>query len=251
MSSGNLILHTTLAIGLLLGANPGDVGAQRKGRISGTVTDAISGDPIADVTVSVHGSDLNIGTDAEGRFLLDSVLPGLVKLRAQMLGYVPITTDYYTVLPDSTIPVSFKLAPLAYEVDGVEVTGLSPEREWRREQSAHVLTKEDLPQQGNILNALQGVVPGVRVSGRHEDTRLSVRGAATDVLYVVDGQVLRPPLQFYIGASEVECVEVRRGYRAVMEYKPSIVGETYSGVVLIWTNGSLGPKPRECMPQDR
>lgn len=223
------------------------LGAQNTGRVTGRIVDAISGDPIPDVVVYVMGSDVTVGTDAHGRYAIDSVMPGLVKFKAQILGYVPIVTDYYTVLPDSTIPVDFRLAPIAYELEGVEITGLSPEREWRRDQSAQVLTKQDLPQRGDILSALHGLVPGVRTRGRHDDTRLVVRGAQADVLYVVDGIVMRPPLTIYISAAEVECVEIRRGYRAVTEFKPSIVGETYAGVVLIWTRGALGARPKECI----
>lgn len=236
-----------VAAGVVSLAQPLDVDAQSKGRVSGRITDAITGDPIPDVVVAVVGSALTVGTDDSGEYLIDSVMPGLVKLQAQILGYVPITTDYYTVLPDSTVPIDFKLAPLAYELEGVEVTGRSPEREWRRVQGAMVLTKEDLPQRGDILSAIHGLVPSVRVRGRRDDTRLVVRGAEADVLYVVDGHVIRPPLQFYISAAEVECVEIRRGYRAVTEYKPSIVGETYAGVVLIWTRGAIGPRPKECL----
>jgi hypothetical protein len=241
-------LYATALAVLALSASGSGTAAQNMGRISGMITDAISGDPIPDVTVFVVGTDFLVGTDDAGRFEIDSVLPGLVKLKAQILGYVPITTDYYTVLPDSTMPVSFRLAPLAYEMEGVEVTGRSPEREWTPHQGGQVLTKEQLPQQGDILNALHGLVPGVRTRGRREETRLVVRGAQADVLYVVDGQVMRPPLQFYIPASQVECVEVRKGYRAVSEYKPSIVGETYGGVVLIWTKGAIGARPSQCMP---
>jgi hypothetical protein len=225
----------------------GDLAAQSNGSIAGRVTDAISGDPIADVVVYVMGSDVTVGTDQDGRYAIDSVMPGLVRFKAQILGYVPITTDYYTVLPDSTLPVDFRLAPLAYELEGVEVTGRSPERVWKRHQGAQVLTKQDLPQRGDILSALHGLVPGVRTRGRREDTRLVVRGAEADVLYVVDGNVMRPPLNFYISAAEVDCVEVRRGFRAVTEFKPSIVGETYAGVVLIWTRGAIGARPRECI----
>jgi hypothetical protein len=70
------------------------------------------------------------------------------------------------------------------------------------------------------------------------------------VLHVLDGRVIRPPLTFYVEASIVECVEVRRGYRAVTEFKPSIAGENYSGVVLIWTQGALGSRPNKCVPGD-
>ena len=68
------------------------------------------------------------------------------------------------------------------------------------------------PPQGDILNAIHGLIPGVRTRGRHEDTRLVVRGAEVDVIYVVDGKVIRPPLTFRIDVADVACIEVRKGF---------------------------------------
>jgi hypothetical protein len=237
-----------LGLAVVVASTPVPLGAQAVGTISGRVLDAISREPISDVIVSVVGSDLSTGTDKDGRYTIDSIAAGLVRVKAQILGYVPITTDYYTVLPDSTEEVDFGLAPVLYELEGVEVTGERPVQQWRTHQGAQVLTKEMIPQRGDILSAINGLVPAVRTRGRRDDTRLVVRNAAADVLYVIDGQVIRPPLTFYIDAASVECVEVRRGYSAVSEFKPSLVGENYSGVVLIWTKGAIGPRPRACLP---
>jgi hypothetical protein len=204
---------------------------------------------IVDAVVAVLGSNISVGTDEAGTYSIDSVVPGLVRLKAQLLGYVPITTDYYSVMPDTSIQVDFKLAPVAYELDAVEVTAEEPGRRWSRQQGARLLTAEQLPERGNILDALQGVVSGVRVRGRREDTRVVVRGAEADVLYVLDGTALRPPLTFYIDASEVDCVEIRKGFSAVLEFKPPGTGDTYAGVVLIFTEGYIGDRPPGCRPR--
>jgi len=235
-------------VALLATVSPIGIAAQNAGSISGQILDALTQKPVRDVIVSVVGSALSSGTDEEGYYTINSVMPGLVKVKAQILGYVPITTDYYTVYPDSSTPIDFLLAPVLYELEGVEVTSQRPQRRWVQHQGARVLTQEDIPQRGDILSALQGLIPGIRVSGRREDTRMVVRNAKTDVLYVVDGNIIRPPLTFYIDATQVDCVEVRRGFSAVTQFKPSIAGETYSGVVLIWTKGALGARPRDCVP---
>ncbi len=224
-----------------------DLAAQETGSIAGVVTDAITRAPIPNAVVTVMGSSLNAQTDADGLYVIDSVMPGLVKVRTQVVGFHPITTSYYTVLPNETVDVSFNLAPVIFNVEGVEVTGTTPAREWPSVVGARVLTKKDLPERGSILTALQGVVPSIRVVGRREDQRLVVRNAEADMLYVVDNVVIRPPLTFYIDVADVVCVEIRRGFRAVMEFKPSIVGPNYSGVLLIWTKGTIGPRPKQCI----
>ncbi len=108
-------------------------------------------------------------------------------------------------------------------------------------RSASVLRSEDLPEQGDILTALQGRIPGLRVGGRRGDMRVRLRGGIAEPIFVINGVVARPPLQFYIGASEVECIEVRRGKQAVLEFRSSSQVDVYNGVILIWTKDSSRP----------
>ncbi len=217
--------------------------AQTSARITGTIAHAITGSPLSGIVVTVVGSTMQAITDDDGIYAIDSVLPGLVKLTAQGLGYHPITTDYYTALPAKLLDVDFKLAPVVVSLEGVEVTGERPVREY---PGAMVLTSKDLPPRGDILNALQGAVPSISVRGRRDDTRVRARGSLSEVLFVIDGVVTTPPLRFYIDAANVDCVEVRRGHLAAQEYRSSINSEIYSGVVLIWTKGAFGAKPRSC-----
>ncbi len=86
----------------------------------------------------------------------------------------------------------------------------------------------------------------MRGFGRGDASGYSIRGGA-DVLWVIDGRVVEPPLTFRIGTHEVECVEVRRGQRAALEFRRSINSVRYSGVILVWTKGSTGRKPRQCL----
>lgn len=210
----------------------------------GTVLDAIRGSPVLEVVVSIVGGELRATTDANGHYLISGVPPGLVRLTAQKVGFHPITTDYYTVRSDSTVLADFKLAPLAVKLSPLDIRGDRPEH--RAAIGAKVLTTKDLPHRGNILTALQGTVAGLQTSGRRDDTRVRLRQSHAEVLYVIDGAVITPPLTFYIDTQDVQCVEIRRGYRAAQEFRMSINSEPYSGVILIWTRGSQAPMPREC-----
>lgn len=219
-------------------------GTVQTASVSGSVLDAVSGAPIPDVLVTIVGTDRSARTGSDGHYMIADIDPGLVKVVAQVIGYHPITTPYYNLKPGSTTPVNFKLAPLRVQLDPIEITGERTTEAWAF--GSRILRKEDLPARGNVIEALDGVVAGLRRLGRREDTRVSLRGSQQDVLYVLDGVVVKPPFTFYVDAGDVECIEIRRGYRAVQEFRPSIYGETYSGVILIWTKGSLARKPREC-----
>jgi hypothetical protein len=241
-------LRTQSKAGLLTAALMawGAAANAQEAAIAGAVLDAVTGGPVADVRVTVVGSELWVRTDADGRYVIDGVPPGLVKVIAQGIGFHPITTPYYTLKPSETTTVNFKLAPLQIQLDPVEVIGEAPdEKQWAF--GSRIITPEDLPARGDIVEVLQGVVASIRSVGRPGRTpRLSVRGSFDDVLYVLDGTVVKPPFTFYVDSGDVECVEVRRGTRAAAEFRPSIVGQLYSGVILIWTRGSSAPRPREC-----
>ena len=89
-------------------------------------------------------------TDAEGRYVIDSVPPGLVRVSAQLIGYLPITTPYYTVRPDSSVDVAFKLAPITVQLDPVEVTAERTPAS-RSNLTTTLITRDQLPASGDIL----------------------------------------------------------------------------------------------------
>ena len=99
-----------------------ELGAQESGKIIGTVTDAASGLPIPDALVTIVGTPLGSQTDREGRYAIDSIVPGILTLRVRMVGYRASRTQPYAVSESSRIRVDFKLEPLAVDIEGLEVT---------------------------------------------------------------------------------------------------------------------------------
>lgn len=71
-------------VAVALAARPAD--AQR-GTVSGTVTDATSGAPISAAVVKVDDDDHIATTDAQGRFTIRGVRPGMRLVWANALGY--------------------------------------------------------------------------------------------------------------------------------------------------------------------
>ncbi len=224
--------------------------AQTPATISGIVIDAITREPVANVAITILGSDITATSNSDGTYTLIGVPPGLIKVKAQTIGFHPITTPYYNIKPGGTEAVNFTLAPLTVALDPVEVIGERPEeRQWAF--GSNIMRSDQLPTQGSVLEALSGTVAGLDFYGDKDTEGVSARNSMRPMLFVIDGVVVRPPIQFYIDVNEVECVEVRKGFRASQEFRPSIIGETYSGVILIWTRGSAAPRPRECSQQPR
>ncbi len=109
---------------------PGSLAAQALGSVSGTVTRAEDGSPIAGVTVSVKGLSLVTVTSPKGQYLLQRVPAGSQTLVFRWVGYA--ATEYpATVAGDGTVTVDASLSPLPVSLADLVVVGASrtPERQ--------------------------------------------------------------------------------------------------------------------------
>ena len=161
------------------------------GVVSGRVQDAVTQAPLADVQVRVVGQDAQGRSDAEGAFTITGVRPGVVRLEARRLGYVPLLRGNVAVSAGK--PVVVTLAMTRAQVQLREVT-VRPEAfpvlpPATTPVSTTSLTFEELRRtpgaSEDVLQALS-VAPGVATTtaGRND---LFVRGgAAWENLFVVD-----------------------------------------------------------------
>jgi len=99
-----LILLTTCTL-LSAGLLYGQAGSPP---LSGVVADS-AGRPIANASVWVSNTDYHALTDAEGRFVFDSLPAEIVTLRAGFIGYRSRQLDSVRTSPGQTTQVSFQL----------------------------------------------------------------------------------------------------------------------------------------------
>ena len=108
----------------------GQAGSDKE--IAGTNLDAETNEPLAGVHVFLASRLQGTTTGADGRFVLENVLPGSYKVVASIIGY---DSEFVLieVLPDQ-IPtnVAIRLSPIVYELEGVTVVEEEP-KEWRRQ----------------------------------------------------------------------------------------------------------------------
>ena len=187
--------HLTFILILLLFAG---FTARAQQEVSGTVTNAESGEPIPGVTIIVK-SQQTIGTttDMDGNYTLTGIPEDAETL---VFSFVGMETQEVAIQGRSQIDV--QLQPAAQELEEVVVTALGIRRESKRlGYSVSEVSGEDVAEANaiNPVEALQGKAAGINIestdAGSFGGSKFSIRGASTlesnnMPIFVVDGVIL-------------------------------------------------------------
>ena len=79
------------------------------GKITGRITDAVSGEPLPGVNILIMGTQIGAASDIEGNFFIPNVLPGHYALRASFIGFERMELTDVTVTVGSTTTINFAL----------------------------------------------------------------------------------------------------------------------------------------------
>ncbi len=144
---------------LLLGAQA--VQAQEPGRVTGTVVEARSEQPLPGVTVVVVGTLYAAVTDAEGRFAMGPLPPGTYTVEVNALGYRPERRDV-AVAEGEEVLVAFRLQPPEVTVESIEAVALRRSLQPGAGLSTRRLREINTGEIGQWLRALPGGDAGRR-----------------------------------------------------------------------------------------
>ena len=206
--------------------------------ISGTVTDASSGDPLVGASVVVKGTTNGTLTSDNGSFRISASQGDVLTI-----SYVGYVSQEVTVTSATTYNVGMKLGTL----DEVVITGYTAQSKANVSGAVTAVEVEELKTLpvGNVEAALQGRVAGVTVSTSGVPGSASlvrIRGFGTvnsnQPLYIIDGLPVQGGI-IELNPNDIKEMTVLKDASAA-----SIYGSRASnGVIIITTkNGSVGGK---------
>ena len=218
----------SLCVALLLGA----VAYAQNVRITGTVTDAGTGEPVIGAAVIVPGTTNGTSTDLDGNFAL--TVPSGANLEVSCIGYTTLNVKASPVM-------NIRLQEDTRFLDEVVVTGYMTEKKSDLTGSVAVVKMKevaDIPT-GNVMTALQGRVAGMNVStdGTPGGARTSslIRGTTTinnsSPLYVIDGVMTRSDIGTIISSNDIESMQVLKDAASAAIYG----AQAANGVIIITT----------------
>lgn len=238
------------------------------GRITGTVVDSSTSQPISNARVTVVGTTILTGTDTDGRFTINNAPTGTQTLRITRIGFAPATRTV-TVGAGATATISVAMHAQAVELNPVVSVGYGTQRLSDvtgavSSVNTDVLDKTPI---ATIDQMLQGTSPGVQVTTASSEPggaiSIRIRGASSitgnsEPLYVIDGfpiendiegssvgnggrQRTTPPNPLMtLNPSDIESISVLKDASATAIYG----ARGANGVVIITTKQGKGTKPQ-------
>lgn len=211
--------------------------------ISGKVTDAESGEPIAGVNVVVSGSSVGTITDVTGAYTVE-VPESTESLTFSFVGYQAIEIQ----IGDRSV-IDVKLSVDLTSLEEIVVVGYGTQRKSDFTGSIASVPKARLDKVPNlnVAQVIQGSIPGVNITtnqaGAASSESIIIRGrnsilASNEPLIIVDRVPFSGQLRD-INVHDIESIEILRDASATAIYG----SRGANGVVLITTKSGKGGKP--------
>jgi TonB-linked SusC/RagA family outer membrane protein len=168
-------------------------GDQQQIEITGTVSDAQTGDPLPGVNIVIQGTTQGTTTDMDGNYTIEA--PTNANLVFSFVGY-----QEQTVSIDGREEINVSMQQAVTELEEVVAVGYGTKRRSELSSSVTVVEGDELEDMstGNLSTKLQGQVAGLQISNSsgHPAQGASMLvhgegsiGAGTGPLFVVDGVI--------------------------------------------------------------
>ena len=212
-------------------------------KVSGKVTNSMSGIPILGATINIKGSTVGTVTDAEGAFTIT------VPNEKSVLVITSVGFDPIEISVEGRDMITVSLKEKQGSLEEVVVTGYTTQRKKDLTGAVAVVNMDQLKSQpvASPVEALQGKATGVHIinDGAPGSTpQIRIRGFSTinnnDPLFVIDGVPFEGKLS-WLNQNDIESMQVLKDASSASIYG----ARANNGVVIITTKkGKNGQPPR-------
>ncbi|UCE19494.1 MAG: TonB-dependent receptor [Gemmatimonadota bacterium] len=175
------------------------------GKISGTIRDTQSDEPLPGANIIIEGTTMGASANLQGFYYIINVPPGEYTVKATMVGYGSLSKTQVRVVTDVTTKVDFELSPTVIEMGAVTVVAERPAIQKDLTSSLQAFggdeidkaPVENLPQLLETQTGLSSVEPTERASiiRNAPGDGLHIRGGReNETAFVVDGARVDNPI---------------------------------------------------------
>ena len=170
------------------------------GKISGSIQDISTGEPLAGANIIVSGTALGAAADENGKFVILNISPGIYTVKGTMIGYTAVLYSEVRVSADFTTKIEFQLQPSGLQLKEVTVTARIPIIKKDLTSSLSIVSAEQLreipvEEFSDVLALQAGIVVGA-------DGDIHIRGGrSSEIAFLVDGLSVTDP---YSGNISIE-----------------------------------------------
>ena len=228
--------------------------AQTAGTVTGRVSDAATGNPVAQVRVVVSGTQNSALSSDSGRYTLRVIAAGTITLEVNRIGYEAAKVTV-TVSADRPVVADIQLKAAAFSLGAVVTTVTGQQRKVELANAvaqinvAEKIAELPVSNMGALLSGRTSSVQVLQPGGTGAGSRVRIRGQnsfslANDPIVVIDGVRATSSMNNMLGTgsagpsrlddinpSEIERIEIVKGPSAATLYGT----EAANGVIVVTT----------------
>ena len=164
------------------------------GKLSGIVTDAVTGEVVPGCNIIIMGTTMGAASDINGEYYILNISPGTYSIRATMVGYKNYKVDQVKIISDLTTKVDFVMEETSFEMDEEVVVIAERPLVQKDETSKQAIVSSDdiMNMPVNSIQQILTTKAGFMVDANGD---MHVRGGRADeISYMVDGVKMEDPL---------------------------------------------------------
>ena len=188
MRLATVFLTLTILSSLLFGGT--------SGKITGTVKDSKTGEPLIGVNILVEGTAMGASTNPDGYYVILNVPPGVYTLKATYVGYASVAISDVRVNIDQTTTQDIAMEQASVQAKEVVIVAERPVVQRDVAASTVNLTPLQVASIPTVnVTTVIGLQPGIQVTSQGQilirGVNNSVVNNSDQVAFMVDGFTLR------------------------------------------------------------